>query len=436
MKKLSKLLHSFLPSEIISMILKIKFKIKLKHVQEKQKKTLQDLHYKNVVTVLFFISHEAEWKYEGIYRQMLQDKRFDPWLVVIPYIVYGEEIMKEEMKKTFTSYQSKGYRIQSTFHEPSKTWVDIHKQFNPDVIFFSSPHKLTKPEYYITNFPTKLNCYVPYGFMTANIQQVQFNLDFHNLLWKAFYETPIHKMMAEKYARNKGMNVEVTGYPMCDIFINPDYSPVDVWKIKDRKVKRIIWAPHHTIEQNDKELAYSNFLSYHQFMLDLPMHFKGTIQITFKPHPILKPKLYEHPEWGKEKTDSYYNMWEMHPYGQLMDGRYEDLFLTSDAMILDSTSFIGEYFFTKLPSLFMVRDQTISNKFNEFGKLNFDLLYKSYHQQDIIHFIEKVVIEGDDTMYAKRMDFLEKVLLPPHHQFASTNIMNILRKELFGEETT
>ena len=31
------------------------------------------------------------------------------------------------------------------------------------------------------------------------------------------------------------------------------------------------------------------------------------LEICFKPHPGLKEKLYQHANWGKDKTEQYYN---------------------------------------------------------------------------------------------------------------------------------
>src|SRR5690606_23808246 len=122
------------------------------------------------------------------------------------------------------------------------------------------------------------------------------------------------------------------------------------WKNKSTKLKRIIWAPHHRIDEKGSKYSFSNFLKFHQSFLELAQENSDKIQIAFKPHPLLKQKLYVHKDWGVEKTRQYYNSWAQLPNGQLALDDYIDLFLTSDAMILDSISFIAEYAFTRKPS--------------------------------------------------------------------------------------
>ena len=54
-----------------------------------------------------------------------------------------------------------------------------------------------------------------------------------------------------------------------DIFLKKVYHLSDVWKFKDKKLKRIIWSPHHTITGYGSTLDYSTFLKYSEFMFNL-----------------------------------------------------------------------------------------------------------------------------------------------------------------------
>ncbi len=402
-------------------------------VRWRYKRIVKIFQQKKTLKVVFFIIHESIWKYEGIYTLMEKDERFDPVLIVCPYTDYGQETVLREMEQTYASFKQKGYKVLKTFNCDENKWLDVKKEVKPDLIFFSSPWQITKNKYYILNYLNYLTYYVPYGICAVNQQQTQFNQLFHNLVWASFYETPIHKLMARKYAVNKGKNVFVYGYPMCDIFIDKSYKPKDGWKVKNASAKRIIWAPHHSIEDNPNEMRYSNFLVLHQFMYDLIKIYSGKIQIAFKPHPILKPKLYEHPDWGKERTDNYYCAWQNCDYGQLEEGLYEDLFLTSDAMILDSISFISEYLCLNKPIIFVTRDETINSEFNEFGELAFKMMYKANNQKDLINFVEETIFAGQDPLFNERKLFVEKLLTPPNNMSASENIMYHIKKELLHE---
>lgn len=398
-------------------------------VRRKYKKNLEKIRQKDKITVVFFVVHGSLWKCAEVYKLIAQDPRFDPVVVICPNINFGEEYMLQEMDKTHDSFLSKGYRVIKAYDENSQQWLDVKNKINPDIVFFTDPGKVSISRYYVANFLNCLTVYIPYGIMAANIQRIQYDLVFHNLIWRCYYETAIHKEMARAYATNKGINVVIAGFPMFDVFFNRAYSPGDVWKIKDRDVKRIIWAPHYSIENNKKRYAFANFLRDYQFMLDIAGQCAGRIQVAFKPHPMLKPALYNHPCWGKKRTDAYYQAWANAKSGQLEEGDYIDLFLTSDAMILDSISFITEYCCTGKPSLFLVRDETIVNKFNEYGRMAFDIIYKAANHAEVLDFINSTVLAGNDSLLVQRQAFIEKYFTPLNNQSAAKNIYDDLVKE-------
>jgi CDP-glycerol glycerophosphotransferase (TagB/SpsB family) len=255
-----------------------------------------------------------------------------------------------------------------------------------------------------------------------------------NFTWRFFLETEIHQKLSRIHARNKGINTIVTGYPGMDIFLQKGYNPIDDWKIKNRKIKRIIWAPHHTISGMGASLDYSTFLSYSELMLQLAEKYKNEIQIAFKPHPVLRPNLSKEEVWGKNKTDEYYQKWADLPNGLLEEGNYIDLFLTSDGMIHDSSSFVIEYLYTNKPVMFLINNDSIPDKFNEIGKMAFSKLYHGKSQKDIEEFIRNVIIRGKDIGKEERIEFFDSIVKPPNNRSASENIFNNLKLSIFGEQ--
>lgn len=447
--KLDRVLESFLPGKLYRNLIQFYRKLKgagvvqkfkedrflsrMHKTEEKHFKAIDRIKNKSVIRVVFLVIHESVWKYEGVYRLMEADRRYDPVIVICPSIVHGKEMMQFVMEKAYRYFSSSGYNVISANPGSSGKWLDIKKDIGPDMVFFSNPHPITLPRYYIYHLRDCLTCYVPYGIMTPNRQQDQFNKPFHNLLWRAFYETTVHKEMAEKYARNKGRNVIVSGYPVFDTFAKREKEKKDVWKRDDSNLKRIIWAPHHTLELFRERQNYSTFLRYAHFMLELAHEYSSRIQIAFKPHPTLRAKLSKDNVWGKEKTDAYYNKWKTLSNGQLEEGAYADLFLTSDGMILDSISFIVEYLYTGKPMMFTVNKEDTENKFNEFGAMAFEQLYKGYSEKDIREFLQKVVFEGDDPQYERRKAFFHTHFNVNPGKGASEVIFNHINGELFPE---
>jgi len=397
-------------------------------VQWRYKKIIRQIQKKPKIKVAFFLIHEAVWKHEGLYKLMELDKRFDPIIIVCPYVVHGKERMLKDMDQAYNFFHERGYQVIKTLDNATDEWLDVKKRIQPDIVFFTNPHKLTKDKYSITNFRRTLTCYVPYTFQTTYHYQQNYNGYFHNILWKAYYPTPMHYNMAVKYALNKGRNVIVTGYPVIDIFLNSNSSGKINERLKFKKY--IIWAPHHTIEGAGMDLNFSNFLRYHDFMIKLAEEFKDNVYITFKPHPLLRTKLNYPNIWGKEKTDAYYNFWKENDFCGFNDGNYTLLFEQSDAMIHDCDSFMGEYLSLNKPVLYTRRDDFVKDRMNEFGRSANDMHYQAGNKGEILEFINEVVIKGVDSMKNKRTKWIKDFLTPPNTGIASMNIYFDLKKSL------
>lgn len=399
----------------------------IKSQPHKYAKILRKLKNKRRLKVAFFAIHESVWKYDSLYQLMATHPRFEPIIVVCPVVNYGMDNMLVEMDNCYNAFKKKGYNVVRTYDIESELYLDVKKEINPDIVFYTNPYKgLIDDRYFITNFLDRLTCYVSYNFGNSNVYDVFHDLLMHNLVWKLFAETEEHKLYSVSYARNKGRNVEVTGYPGVDKFLDKSYHCTNIWKNRNSAVKRIIWAPHHTFLK-EKTVCYSCFLQYYQYMFDLAYKYRDKIQIAFKPHPLLRVKL-EH-YWGKEKTDEYYAQWANLPNGMLADGEYTDLFLSSDAMIHDCGSFLIEYLYTLKPVLRTDNEIDPKTEFNDFAIDALERYYHARNKEDIEAFVINV-INGVDVLYEKRADFYKQKLLPPKGNPPSQNILDVLEQEL------
>ena len=176
-------------------------------------------------------------------------------------------------------------------------------------------------------------------------------------------------------------------------------------------------------------MEQSNFLWMATFMLELANKYSDSLQFVFKPHPRLYSELVKHKDWGEEKTQLYYNEWANRSNTQIETGEYIDLFMTSDAMIHDCGSFSVEYHYSGNPVMFISDDfeKLVAEK-GTFGQLAMRQHYVGENQQDIINFIENVVLKGDDPMKEGREQFKKDYLLPPKGKTVAQNTMDVFLK--------
>lgn len=179
-------------------------------------------------------------------------------------------------------------------------------------------------------------------------------------------------------------------------------------KCKNKTRKQILLCPHHTI--NSKELDLSNFLTYSDLFLELPKLYPE-IDFIFRPHPLLKYNLTKY--CGESKTNKYYD--QIVAYSNAIYNNSEDYletFANSDAMIHDCGSFTTEYLFTGKPCCYMLKDSDDINKiFLPMGQKCLDNYYKAFNKDDILNFIDNVVIKGIDPMKNQRDQFLKELRL-------------------------
>jgi len=413
-----------IPTAIIIRLRYLLFWLKNRKSLSNQKRLIKEIKTKNRIKVNFFLIHESVWKYSKLYELLDSDERFEVTVVVCPYIIYGEDNMVETMEFAYNTFVSKGYNVVASLNNGE--WLDVKKELDPDLIFFTNPHNLTKIQYSIENFQDCLTAYVPYNFGNSHLYTMMYDQYFHNIVWRLYAETKIHKNYSRIYSRNMAKNVVVTGYPGVDELICNDSVDNNLY---NSEKKYIIWAPHHTIDNDKSFLSFSSFLKYHDFFFEIAEKYKEEIIIIFKPHPLLKNKLYEERQWGKSRTDIYYKAWDELENGELVLGDYIEVFKISDAMIHDSGSFLIEYLYTNKPVLHTNNDDSVSQRMNSFGIMAFNNHYHAKNKNDIVDFIE-MVIEGKDEMKETREDFYKKYLLPPRGRLASENIYNDLIKNL------
>lgn len=389
------------------------------------------------ITVLFFVSRISCFIWENLYKIFKNDPHFDVKICVIPFSYTGKEEMIKYSLEAYKYLKEQGYDVIKAYDEVSNTYLDIKNVLKPDIIFHNkSWWKHLPKEYHLTNFPKSLNFLIEYGISGAKNPDGHFNLDSHWYADTYFLPSVEHLNMAKEISKIKGKNCVFLGYPKLDVFFDKKYQPKDVWKKQDKIKKRIIWAPHWLYDAASL-YSTSTFAEIYDFMLTIAKEYKDSVQFAFKPHPMLYKALQSKPlngkKWSRKQIDEYYNKWSTLENCQFENGMFEDLFLTSDAMIFDSISFMAEYMVTGKPSLFTSGKNNVLD-FDEFGQQVYSKLYHTKNlKEDIDSFIKNVVLKENDPKKLEREDFVNSNLKAPNNKSAAQNIYEYVIKKI-GEK--
>ena len=402
---LKRFLYNLLPTPLKNGINNLHLKDFIQQLGKEKRETavIERLKKQEEIHVVFIAMSVAFWKYDELFKLMLQHKKFKPIVLLQPRITDLKETQNVHIEQ-----------MEKFFKERNFPYVKDFKSIKSDIVFYAQPYKNSVPECLRPyNLKDKLTCYVPYAFFISNYSWA-YNSMLHKLAWKCFYPTELHKINAKEICYNQGKNVEIVGYSLYDQFKTE--VKTDPWRSKDKK--RIIWAVHHSI-LNDDLAECSTFLKYAEFMKTFAIE-NQNLEIAFKPHPHLKEHLYKHEDWGKEKTDAYFDFWKNSSNTFFAEGNYIDLFKTSDAMIHDCGSFTVEYLYVNKPILYIgnERDKILCN----FGKMAMEANY-TLNDFSIEEFIDTLHIDKKNQV---RTEFLQKYLIPPNNKTFSQNILDLL----------
>lgn len=373
---------------------------------------------KERITVAFMVLDVPSWRCDSVFRLMLQHPRFNPIIWIIPANHVNDEEEKKRRLDTMRSFFLKREYPVAEFYSLEK----MRAEYSPDIVFLAKP-LVQIDGWNVLSMDRELLCYVPYCYQNTKKLDFIFGLACH--VWRNFYATPSIRKLASSIMTNGGCNVVAVGSPVADNYFSDEGEvSASVWRSCGEGMKRIIWAPHWSVN-SESWFNVATFLDVAEGMIQLAEKYADKVQWAFKPHPLLRTTLYKLPDWGKEKTDAYYDRWANMPNCQLEIGAYVDLFKQSDAMVHDSGSFIMEYLLVNKPCMYL-RKQNGFNDFNDDTLKALDCYHRGSTAQDVEKFIQSLLRGEEDSMKEKRTRFMEEYLLPPGGSCAQLIIDEIL----------
>lgn len=378
------------------------------------------IRHKRKIKVLFPIWDLSKWKTENLYLEMQAHPRFEPLIVAYRNNSYKSN---DDRIKIYEYCKSKGYNCIKS----DVKYVDLFKTFKPDIIFEQSPGT---PRHEFRHNLRALFCYVSYCFRQT-LEEWSYKRPYLANCWQIYYENKDLCLQYKEISKHDINNFLYTGLPIQDELLKSNFNE-NPWIKSDKffERKKIIYAPHHSI-LNDDPLKIGTFLIFYDNILKLAEKYSDKIQWAFKPHPVLYPKLCK--IWGKDATDAYYLKWNNLEWGQVERDRYISLFQYSDAMIHDCASFAVEFLYIDKPVMYLSNENHKLLKLNNLFDKALNTHIFGYDIKDIEHFILSV-ISGDDTMKEKRKKFKSENLVPPFNRTASQNIIDsILYKKRANE---
>ncbi len=367
------------------------------------------------VKVVFIVESNQKWSWQSVYDELKTDDRFELLLVTLPLATRFKDKIYPQ-KEDIEFFSKLGMPIIDGYDYKKEACMDLRK-LNPDIIFYAHPwfaetHKF--PPYLISEFA--LSCAVSYGFnlVESTCWGTTTPKNFCANLWTMFAESSWHKPFYENGTNLKNKDIlYVAGYPKMDAYklpVNPEFEKL--WKDEKHIKPRIIWAPHHSIER-DGGFCMSNFVEHSKLFLEFAQNHQE-YEFLIKPHPVLKSKCMAMGFMSAEQYEDYIDKWRQLPNSNAYTlGNYYDVFKTSDILITDCSSFLGEYFVSGKPIVLIESKERRS--FNDFGLAIRRGMYRPQSFEDIEQILKEIFVNKNDSLKDLRKKIIEEKFFLPEN---------------------
>ena len=375
------------------------------------------------VRIAFFVNRTSMFPARSLFKEMLKTELFDPYIFILPDLRFGKkeaESNQRQCEEELSGYEN----VFSIKNENDKKIEEF------DMAILPYPYDVSYKKYDLYSLVRSdiLPVYINYAYYcSAYDRDFLFASKRMGLFWKLFADNALNESVAKKVSIVHGTNVVLSGYCKMDSFKKI--------KKETNSRKRIIIAPHHSVDGGYNDfMAMSNFYRYADFFLKLPEMYPQ-IDFVFRPHPALFLLLKNKNFWGEKKVNDYISAMKSNPnVVYSTEGDYFDEFAKSDGIIQDCGSFLAEYFYTKEPQCYLLKQKDdIEKKFMAFGRECLKNCYIAYNEKEILHFLDDVIVNGNDSMRKQREEFADKVVMLNYPK-ASAKIIDLLSQELGGEK--
>lgn len=365
------------------------------------------------IKVIFLIRENQKWTYQSVYEEFEKSDKFEPLVLVslLTLAAKGKDKTRNNLQENYEFFKSRGMNVDYAYKNGK--YVDL-EEFKPDIVFYDQEWDL--PEIHMPEFVSKfaLTFYSLYGSTVFEYPEL-YTQNFHRFLFRYFVENELNIDIYSSQIKENKENCVVVGYPKLDEYFKTDET-CNLWKHPDKL--KVIYAPHHSLEQNGMRLA--TFKQNYKFILELAKKYPQTTWI-FKPHPRLKYAIMRTKLMNEDEVDKYWKEWEK--IGTVYEkGNYINLFKTSDLMITDCDSFLVEYLPNQKPLIRLVNEQAV--KLNEMGRKITQSFYSVYNNNELENIFEKLVVKNQDEKSDTRKNLLKEFI--NSDQTVAKNIYNCI----------
>lgn len=376
------------------------------------------------IKVAFLICDASMFSGESVYLKMKDDPRFDCSILIAPRTSRGGKFLRETQEKTLALLSKRyGGAVRAIYSPDSGREEPIVADVVFDTILYEDQSLESCTVENLSRRSLVAVIYYGYGGLFKSNEKKTPHLPNVSLAWRFFVSNRETAEMFRKANPLLDGTVEAEGYCKMDRLAD------EMRRAAPRKRKRVIIAPHHTIDRAaDGALALSTFLANAGALLELPAMFPE-VDFVFRPHPLLFPRLSSPSKWGESKAAGYLEAMAAFPNVEIeTGGDYFATFASSDALLHDCGSFLAEYFYTGRPQCFMLEsDATVESQFLPFARELLGRARRAYGKDGIVAFVRDVAAGAPDPQAGERAAFARERVCVNYPDASGKVVESVLR---------
>lgn len=343
------------------------------------------------IGILISSNHEFEKAFR-LYLQIKKNNKYSPFIVIFPISNYHNQ---EISKNTSLINKLKKNKLKYLNFFNNKDVTNLERC---GIYITFSPYIDTYPKDLWELLQRKRLIYIPYGPL---INYVNYNNSFYDHCWIIFLDSA---HVCENFRIHKGddwvsrcENIGFLEFKTGGINL-ANCSPGASFKF------RVLITEHWTLSWDDpdpgsvKKTGYCKFEKYSDTYLSLPSIFPE-IQFIFRPHPYMFENLINSNVISRNFRDDFVARFTSFPNAEYDDASndfYSAIF-DVDALISSGISAWCQFVATNKPALMLLDKSGDGDGLNQYGKDMTLGHYRATVGQDIIDFINEVVIGGHDS---------------------------------------
>ena len=346
------------------------------------------------VKVGFIVQMPEVWHVlEPVYKIMCGDKRFEPWLIIIPSYDIKSRTFADNVSDYFVNECVNGNVITAI---KDGAWCDIDLQ-GFDYVFLQRPYN----EYYPAHLKsgeiarqTRL-CYITYATHEI-IHDDEYPNDFFENVYLGFMEDDaLTDMLNKRYSSGTHRRYFNVGHPAYENGLKLD---------KECGYSSVLWAPRWS---TDPAVGVSHFSDYCKPLTGFDM---GSGSLTVRPHPMMWDNFIKKGVMTEEEKAEILSDWDNAGIKTDPNKSILDTFNTTDILISDISSVVPMFFLSGKPVIYCPFDCDYTDVFRKI----LPGLYKAYDWDELSKAL-KMLLSGEDPLREERLRILNESFLKYNH---------------------